>query len=506
MNPGKIVRPYRRDQNLRYGEHYDPPQWQTKFAFPQDKQSFSYAIERCVGVGKCRRHEGGTMCPSYMVTREEKHSTRGRARLLWEMLDGEVIGKNGWKDESVKEALDLCLSCKGCKADCPVNVDMATYKAEFLSHYYHGRLRPIHAYAFGLIHVWARLAQVAPWLVNFVNRAPFLSRLTKAVIGVAPQRRIPAFAPESFKKWFARTHRAGAGTGAAAPNGRVILWPDTFNNYFHPATAKAAVAVLEDAGFQVVIPRTDLCCGRPLYDYGMLDRAKEWLAQILTVLREEIEAGTPMVGLEPSCAAVFRDELVAMFPENENARRLCRQTFTLGEFLEKKAPGYRLPKLSRKALFHGHCHHKSIMKTICDEELLKNVGIDFEKPETGCCGMAGAFGFEADKYDVSIACGERVLLPHVRHASKDTLIIADGFSCRNQIQETTDRHALNTAQFLKLALDHGPRGPAGNLPEQRYIQPEPPIPSKGETLAILAIGALVIGSLAGWLGRARLRR
>jgi Fe-S oxidoreductase len=407
------------------------------------------------------------------------------------MLDGEVIGKKGWKDDAVFDALDLCLSCKGCKADCPVNVDMATYKAEFLSHYYHGWVRPIHAYAFGLIHVWSRLAQISPWLVNFVNRAPILSNLVKGLIGVAPQRRMPAFASESFKSWFARRGLHNHGKR------RVLLWPDTFNNYFHPATAKATVAVLEDAGFQVVLPRVDLCCGRPLYDYGMLDTARRWLAQILTSLRAEIEAGVPMVGMEPSCIAVFRDELVSMFSENENARRLSEQTFTLGEFLMKKAPNYRPPKLSRKAVLHGHCHHKAIMKTICEEELLREVGIDFEKPETGCCGMAGAFGFEADKYDVSIACGERVLLPAVRNANKDTLIIADGFSCREQVRQTTDRVPLHTAQVLKMALDEGPRGPAGNLPEKTYIQPEPRIPSKRQALMALAVGGVILAGLVG---------
>jgi Fe-S oxidoreductase len=447
-----------------------------------------------VGVGKCRRENGGTMCPSYMVTREEKDSTRGRARLLWEMLESQVIGKNGWRDEHVKDALDLCLACKGCKSDCPVNVDMATYKAEFLSHYYKGRLRPVHAYAFGLIHVWSRLAQIAPSLVNFVNRAPYLSRLTKAIIAVAPQRQMPAFAPEPFKSWFVR--RAIHNRGGR----RVILWPDTFNNYFHPATAQAAVEVLEDAGFQVVIPQQDLCCGRPLYDYGMLDVARRGLLQILDSLGDEIEAGTPMIGLEPSCVAIFRDELMQMFPENGNAQRLSKQTFTLGEFLIKKAPGYQVPKLARKALLHGHCHQKAIVKTVCEEELLKKVGVDFYQPASGCCGMAGAFGFEKEHYDISIACGERVLLPEVRKASKDTLIIADGFSCREQVRQTTNRVPLHTAQVLKIALDEGPRGPAGNFPERKYLTPEPAIPSKWKTLTLLAIGALVIGLLAGWHG------
>src|SRR5438874_396425 len=471
MNPGKIVRPYRRDENLRYGEHYNPPQWPTFFKYPKDKASFPYAIERCVGVGQCRRHEHGAMCPSYMVTREEKHSTRGRARLLWEMLNSNALRKNGWRDESVKDALDLCLACKGCKADCPMNVDMATYKAEFLSHYYKHRLRPIHAYAFGLIHVWAQLAAIAPGLVNFVNRAPITSGLVKKLIGIAPQRQMPEFAREKFTTWFGRREKT-SNAQRPAPNAQqrcVILWPDTFNNFFHPETAKAAVEVLEDAGFHVVVPEVDLCCGRPLYDYGMLDTAKRWLSQILTALRSEIEAGTPMIGLEPSCTAVFRDELSEIFTQNDQAIRLSQQTFTFAEFFKKFAPGYEPPKLTRRALLHGHCHHKAIMKLDCDTELLERLGLDFEVLDSGCCGMAGAFGFEKNHYDVSVACGERMLLPEVRRAAKDTLIIADGFSCREQIRQLTDRRALHTAQALQMAINEGPRGPSGNLPEQKYV-------------------------------------
>ncbi|PYJ36274.1 MAG: FAD-binding oxidoreductase [Verrucomicrobia bacterium] len=471
MNPGKIVRPYRRDENLRYGEHYDPPQWQTYLKYPNDKESFSYAMERCVGVGKCRRHEHGTMCPSYMVTREEKHSTRGRARLLWEMLNSNALRKNGWRDESVKDALDLCLACKGCKADCPMNVDMATYKAEFLSHYYKHRLRPIHAYAFGLIHLWAQLAQLSPRLVNFVNHAGITSGLVKKLIGVAPQRQMPEFAREKFTTWFGRREKT-SNAQRPTPNAQqrcVILWPDTFNNFFHPETAKAAVEVLEDAGFHVVVPEVDLCCGRPLYDYGMLDTAKRWLSQILTALRSEIEAGTPMIGLEPSCTAVFRDELSEIFPQNEQAIRLSQQTFTFVEFFKRFAPEYEPPKLTRRALLHGHCHHKAIMKLDCDTELLERLGLDFEVLDSGCCGMAGAFGFEKNHYDVSVACGERMLLPEVRRAAKDTLIIADGFSCREQIRQLTDRRALHTAQALQMAINEGPRGPSGNLPEQKYV-------------------------------------
>jgi FAD/FMN-containing dehydrogenase/Fe-S oxidoreductase len=487
MNPGKVVKPFRRDQNLRYGEDYDPPQSRTHFKFPDDKGSFSYAIERCVGVGKCRRHENGTMCPSYMATREEMHSTRGRARLLWEMLNGSLIAKDGWRDHHVHEALDFCLACKGCKAECPVNVDMATYKAEFLSHYYKGRLRPVHAYAFGLIHIWARLAQIAPGLVNLINRAPIVSDAIKKLIGIAPPRRIPEFAGQTFKAWFKRRKRRNHSIR------RVILWPDTFSNFFHPEIAQAAVEVLENAGFQVIVPEVDLCCGRPLYDYGMLDLAKRWLRQILRELKSEIEAGTPLIGLEPSCTAVFRDELVGLFPQDEDARRLCKQTFTLAEFLSQHAKD-KMPKLARRVVAHGHCHDKAVLNFNCEKELLKKMGVELECPDSGCCGMAGAFGFESEHFDVSIACGERVLLPSVRQAPKDALILADGFSCREQVRQTTDRQALHFAQVVQIALRQGPRGPAGNYPERQFVA------SKIRGGFNASLWTLAAVALAGFLG------
>ncbi|MGE5212261.1 MAG: FAD-binding and (Fe-S)-binding domain-containing protein [Nitrospirota bacterium] len=495
MNPGKVIGAHAITENLRLGSDYNPWQPPTYFQFPSDKGSFARATLRCVGVGKCRRLEGGTMCPSFMVTREEQDTTRGRAHLLFEMLRGETIGKNGWRDESVKDALDLCLACKGCKGDCPVNVDMATYKAEFLAHYYEGRLRPLHAFAFGLIHIWSQFAQISPSLVNFMNRAPLISNFVKSVIGIAPQREIPGFAAESFKRWFARRPMYNRNKQ------RVILWPDTFNNYFHPATAKAAVEVLESAGFQVAVPRQDLCCGRPLYDCGMLGTARRWVLQILHSLAEEIEAGVPIVGLEPSCTAVFRDEVYELFPQNENARRVKQQTFTLPEFLDKYAPGYRVPKLERKVLVHGHCHHKAVMKLDAEKKLLKKMGLNYELIESGCCGMAGAFGFEADHYDVSIACGERVLLPAVREAGKDTIILADGFSCREQVRQCTDRVPLHIAELLKMAMDEGPRGPAGNHPERNYITRPAPPASAAKILSILAVATVAVAAAAGFFSK-----
>jgi len=445
MNPGKVVEPYRMDENLRLGATYNPWKPQTHFQFTEDHGSLAAATLRCVGVGKCRRDQGGVMCPSFRVTHDEEHSTRGRAHLLWEMTLGEVI-RDGWHDERVKDSLDLCLACKGCKSDCPVGVDVGSYKAEFLSHYYEGRLRPPNQFVFGNIDLFARLASHVPGLVNITTQLPILSEISKLLAGIPRERAIPAFAPQTFKSWFAR--RKPKNTGRAA----VILWPDTFNNYFQPDTAKAAVEVLEAIGFHVLIPEGKLCCGRPLYDIGMLDRAKTQLLDVLDALLPEIEAGTPVVGLEPSCIAVFRDELLNLFPTDERAQALSRQTFLLSEFLEKYAKNFQLPHLGRKALVHGHCHQKSLMKMDSEEAVLRRLGLDFYTPAPGCCGMAGAFGFEKDKYDVSRGIGELELLPAVRVASPETLIISNGFSCREQIAQETSRHALHLAEVIQMGL------------------------------------------------------
>jgi len=461
MNPGKMVNAYRVDENLRLGTNYNPLPVKTHFQFPDDEGSFASATLRCVGVGKCRRTDGGTMCPSFMVTREEKDTTRGRARLLFEMLQGDPVTR-GWHNEKIKESLDLCFACKGCKGDCPVNVDMATYKAEFLSHYYEGKLRPTTGYAMGLIYWWAQLASLMPGVVNFFTQTSPFSNLFKIAGGFAQARRIPTFASPTFKQWFQQRGTKNEGMP------QVILWPDTFNNYLKPETAKAAVDVLETAGYQVVVPQQSLCCGRPLYDYGFLDQAEHLLQQVLDTLAPQIEAGIPLVGLEPSCAAVFRDELKNLFPHNENAKRLSQQTFLLSEFLEQKVKNYQPPKLQRKAVVHGHCHHKAIMKMNDEEAVLSKLGLDFNVLDSGCCGMAGAFGFEKEHYDISIKAGERVLLPAVRKADNETLIIADGFSCREQIEQTTNRKALHLAQVLQMSLRQNQITPTEEYPEVQY--------------------------------------
>ena len=336
MNPGKLIDANQLDENLRLGPNYDPWQPATHFKFPEDHGSLASATLRCVGVGKCRQYEGGVMCPSFRVTREEEHSTRGRAHLLWEMTQGEII-KDGWKNEAVKESLDLCLACKGCKSDCPVGVDVATYKAEFLSHYYEANRRPLNTLAIANFDRGVRAASHIPGLVNLTTQLPGLRDLTKLVAGVSPSRRIPAFAPQTFQQWWAKqqygdgrprpsaSSEARDSSEAADRSSAVILWADTFNNHFSPSTAIAATEVLEAAGFDVLVPKAQLCCGRPLYDVGELDRAKSLLLQIMDELYVAIEQRTPIVVLEPSCAAVFRDELVNLFP-NDAARPRALQT------------------------------------------------------------------------------------------------------------------------------------------------------------------------------------
>lgn len=448
MNPGKVVQPYGQTTNLRWGTDYSPEPIETHFKYPEDEGDFRRSTLRCVGVGKCRRVEGGTMCPSYMVTLDEKHTTRGRARLLHEMVVGDVV-KNRWKNEAVKEALDLCLSCKGCKGDCPVDVDMATYKAEFLAHYYEGKVRPRAAFAFGLIYWWARMASLAPRLTNWISGAPVLKNIVKKIGDVAPERELPKFATTTFRSWYKKNKKAAP---EDAP--KVILWADTFNNFFKPETLIAGKKVLEKAGYNVILPKKILCCGRPLYDWGMLDKAKKMLQEIMSSLQNEIRAGTHIVGLEPSCIAVFRDELTNFFPHDKDAARLKAQTFTFAEFLINEE--INLPEFKKKAIIHRHCHHQAIMRFDNDEKVLKKLGLDYEILDSGCCGMAGAFGYEkGERYDVSIKAGERYLLPRVRKTDSETLVVADGFSCREQIEQCTERKPQHLAEIIYEAMSNG---------------------------------------------------
>jgi Fe-S oxidoreductase/FAD/FMN-containing dehydrogenase len=444
MNPGKVVDPDRLDEHLRLAG-WPPAPPRTHFAFAEEG-GWQGALLRCVGVGKCRQTETGIMCPSWMVTRDEAHSTRGRAHLLFELLQGDPL-RDGWRERATRDALDLCLACKGCKRDCPTSVDMATYKAEFLAHHYKGRLRPRTAYTIGLVHWTARLAARAPRLANGLAGAPGLAGPAKRLAGIAPERDLPPVAAETFTRWFRRRAR---GT-AQGPSGRppVLLFPDTFTDLFDPAAGRAAVRVLEAAGFAVRVPDRPLCCGRPLYDFGMLDLAKRQLRRILAALGPDADAGVPVVVLEPSCLAAFRDELPNLLP-GDAATRLAGRARSLAELLA--GHGWRPPRVGGHAIVQGHCHQQSVIGMGPDLELLAAAGVQAELLDAGCCGMAGAFGFEAGHYQVAMAVGERRLLPAVRAAAPDTLVLADGFSCRTQVEQATGRRPLHLAELLAGAL------------------------------------------------------
>jgi FAD/FMN-containing dehydrogenase/Fe-S oxidoreductase len=502
MNPGKVTPAYPMDTQLRLGVDYNHGPVDTVFRYPEDAGSFPRAVLRCVGVGKCRREHGGVMCPSYMVTREEEHSTRGRARLLFEMLDGTARGgtiADGWRSTAVRDALDLCLACKGCKADCPVNVDMATYKAEFLAHHYAGRLRPRSHYSMGWLPVAAVLAAAAPRLANTVTHAPGLDRVAKLVAGVDQRRDLPLFAEQTFQRWYAARGPRGDGW-----RGEVMLWPDTFTNHFHPGVARAAVEVLEAAGWRVRVPDRPVCCGLTWISTGQLHTARRVLRRTAATLAPHLRSGGLVLGLEPSCTAVFRSDAVELFPDDQDVRKLRQQTVTLAELLRDHTPGWRPPAISRTALIQTHCHHHAILGTDADRAVLDGAGVRAEFLDSGCCGLAGNFGFERGHYEVSMACAERVLLPALRDADPRAVILADGFSCRTQIDQGAagGRQAIHLAEMLRAGL-HGDRD--GPLPEQRWAR-RPAGPTRLARFATTAAVASAVLGTAAAVARAAVGR
>ena len=445
------------------GDHSHLGSGETHFAFAKDNGSLARATERCVGVGSCRNTVGGVMCPSYRATGEEQHSTRGRAHLLWEMLSG-ALREEGFKSRAVHEALDLCLSCKACKSECPVQVDMAAYKSEFLAQRYKGRLHPLHHYIFGFADQLARYGSLAPALTNAILTGPLTSPLIKRIAGVARERQLPRLAPKTFQKSrrpstnlnqkSAPPQVAHLGTREATsrrlPQCALLLWPDTWNNYYHPQSLQAAETVLSLAGFRVETPRGHICCGRPLYDFGLLSAARSYLAQVLRRMTPQIDAGLPFIFLEPSCASVFKDELLELFPNDPRAKRLSEQVWLLADFLAARAPGFVSGRLDgAHILLHGHCHHKAVFGGPASEiALLREAGAAVELIQAGCCGMAGPFGFEADKFEVSKTIANQGLLPAVQSAEPTTIVVADGFSCREQIDQLAHTKALHFAEVL----------------------------------------------------------
>ncbi|MGB6194608.1 MAG: FAD-linked oxidase C-terminal domain-containing protein, partial [Terracidiphilus sp.] len=448
MNPGKLidaVRVYDPVENLRTERTADTTgdrALETHFAFRADAGSFERATERCVGVGACRKTVGGVMCPSYRATGEEQHSTRGRARRLSEMLSG-ALHQEGFQSEGVHKALDLCLSCKACKSECPVQVDMAAWKSEFLAQHYKGRMHPLHHYIFGFADKLARWGSLAPGLTNAILAGPATSGFVKRLAGVAPERTLPSLAAKPYLR-----SRAASTSRGGMPQG--VLWADTWNNYYHPQALVSAETVLTTAGFAVITAPRHICCGRPFYDFGLLDDARAYLVDVLHKLRPQIDAGLPFVFLEPSCASVFKDELLELFPQDERADRLSRQVWLLADWLAENAPGFGSGRLEgAHILLHGHCHHKAVFGGPASEiALLRNAGARVEAIQAGCCGMAGPFGFEAGKFEVSKAIANESLLPAVRSADSMTIVVADGFSCREQISQLGHTRAMHFAEVM----------------------------------------------------------
>ncbi|MDR1998596.1 MAG: FAD-binding protein [Frankiaceae bacterium] len=447
LNPGVLVDPAPLDADLRVTPAL--PTLRGAFPYPHDHGDVGRAFHRCTGVGKCRADmsaSGGVMCPSFLATRDEKDSTRGRARVLQEMVNGSLV-REGWASDEVHEALDLCLACKGCASDCPTGIDMASYKAEALYRRYRRRLRPRSHYALGWLPRAARLAGRRPDLVNRLLAIGPIASWAKRIGGIDRRRALPRFAPQTFRQWFAaRPPRAGS-----APHGAVLLWVDTFTQSFSPEVGRAAVAVLEDAGYQVRLTERQVCCGLTWLSTGQLDGARRQLRRSLDALGPALSAGVPIVGLEPSCTAALRSDAAELLPDDQRARRLAAGTVTLAELLGR-TPGWAPPQLDGASIVaQPHCHQHAVLGWDADQELLARAGASVTRVG-GCCGLAGNFGVESGHYDVSVAVARTSLLPAVRAAGPDALLLADGYSCRTQLDQLAAREGIHLAQLLAARL------------------------------------------------------
>ncbi|MDP9397618.1 MAG: 4Fe-4S dicluster domain-containing protein, partial [Actinomycetota bacterium] len=442
LNPGVLVRPRPVDADLRLPAAR-PLRRDLGFAYAHDGGDFSTAVHRCVGVGKCRTDltdAGYFMCPSYVATRDEKDSTRGRARVLQEMANGTLV-RDGWRSREVHEVLDLCVMCKACASDCPAGVDMATYKAEVLHQTYRRRLRPAAHYSLGWLPRWAALASYAPSVPNAALRVRPVVALAKRLAGIDRRRPLPAFATESFRRRFAR--RRGRTNGEP-----VLLWVDTFTDFFTPEVGEAAVEVLEGAGFAVRIPDRRICCGLTWASTGQLGGARRQLRRALGVVAPYVAAGLPVVGLEPSCTALLRSDAAELLPDDPRAAAVGTATRTLAELLAERRPDWSPPALAGTTVVaQPHCHHHTVMGYAADRALLARTGADV-RTVAGCCGLAGNFGVERGHFDVSVQIAEHALLPAVRDAGPDAVVLADGYSCRTQLDHLSDRRGLHLAQVL----------------------------------------------------------
>ncbi len=457
LNPGVIVAPAALDADLRVPAARSLRRG-LGFTYPDDRGDFAAAVHRCVGVGKCRADttaSGGVMCPSFLATRDEKDSTRGRARVLQELANGSLV--HDWRAPEISEALDLCLSCKGCSSDCPVGVDMATYKAEALYQRYRRRLRPAAHYSLGWLPRWAALAGHAPWLANGSLRVRPVATAAKRLGGIDERRPLPAFARQTFRRWFTG-RRTGAGrssVGAAAGRKPVLLWVDTFTNAFTPEVGQAAVRVLEAAGYEVRITPRQVCCGLTWISTGQLDGARRQLRRTLRALGPALDEGIPVVGLEPSCTAALRADAAELLPGEARAEALGAAVTTLAELL-RATDGWTPPDLSDvRGVAQPHCHQHAVGGWDADAALLAAAGAQVS-PVGGCCGLAGNFGVERGHYDVSTAVAETALLPAVRAAGQHATVLADGFSCRTQLDQLADVRSTHLAELLASRLPADP--------------------------------------------------
>ncbi|WP_045878535.1 FAD-binding and (Fe-S)-binding domain-containing protein [Pseudofrankia sp. DC12] len=465
LNPGILVDPAPVDADLRVPAAR-PLRDGLAYAYPHDQGDLSIAVHRCVGVGRCRSDNtgaGGVMCPSFLATRDEKDSTRGRARVLQELANGSLVA--GYRSKELAESLDLCLSCRGCASDCPTGIDMATYKSEVLHQKYRRRLRPAAHYSLGWLPRLARVASQAPRLANAALRAPGAARLAKAAGGVDSRRELPVFAPRTFRQWFANRGQArpdgvdrvpaSAAGGSVRP---VLLWVDTFTNHFTPEVGQAAVRVLEAAGYEVSVVDQAVCCGLTWISTGQLDAAKRQLGRSLDALEPALAAGTPIVGLEPSCTAVLRRDVTELLPDDPRSAQAAAATRTLAELLTA-TPGWSPPRLDGvRAVAQPHCHHHAVLGWEKDAALLAAAGAQVTRVG-GCCGLAGNFGAEKGHYDVSVAVADTALLPAVRAAGPNPTVLADGFSCRTQLTQLAATPSHHLAQLLDEATpDAAPPG------------------------------------------------
>jgi len=443
LNPAIIVDPAPITDDLRVAVPRALATLPTQ-AFSEDDGDFRSAVDRCIGVGRCISTGGSTlMCPSFRATRDEQHSTRGRARLLQEMVAGS-LSEDGWRSPEVHEALDLCLACRGCVSQCPTSVDMATYKSEFLDHYYRRRLRPLSHYSLGWLPLWLKLTARVPWLVNLVTRSRLTGRLFTLAAGIAADRGIPAIARRSFT----RAHRHAA--RKKVPDRRVVLWPDTFNNYLTPDVAHAAVRVLDAAGFEAIVPGRTVCCGLTWHTTGQLGVAKRVLQRSLGAA--ELAGDEPVVVLEPSCATMLKSDLPELLPDDPRAASLARRVVTLAELLDSveyqgPAPAAAIASATAAAIAQPHCHQQSVLGLDADRRVMERNGIDVGLELEGCCGLAGNFGAERGHEAVSQAVAELELIPALQ-ADPDAPLLADGFSCRTQIESVSGRRARHLAEVL----------------------------------------------------------